>query len=334
MTQKFTAEEVREKAHAYSLRGDSRTAAMLDTLAERIEADERAVPVAWMTHHDEPMLFLVTEEAAAYCDDDEMPIPLFVHPPAQAAQVADAFRRGYDQAKLEESINADLQTAPTPTAEPAQPADSGRVEAEHKFFARDFYEEAREGKKAWSGQCDSGRVDNEGLAESLLQIEVAEYTETGRLPGDVREVLRRAAAALAAQGQGEAAMLKALRAIKLRLHFMGWPAESMWNNGTTENPHWITDWRYEIALLEHALHGSPVTADEKPADTMPRHSLPTLPAGVPDGCIPVPRSLVERWANVDAFNAPVGAAMELKVIAGQMLLHAEVHAAHAAPEGE
>ncbi|WP_395119680.1 hypothetical protein ACFCQI_01820 [Rhodanobacter sp. FW102-FHT14D06] len=44
---------------------------------------------------------------------------------------------------------------------------------------------------------------------------------------------------------------------------------------------------------------------------------PLSPAGVPDGCIPVPRSLVERWANVDAFNAPVGAAMELKVIAVQ-----------------
>lgn len=50
--------------------------------------------------------------------------------------------------------------------------------------------------------ADGGRVDNEGLAEYLLQIEVAEYTETGRLPGDVREVLRRAAAALAAQAGG------------------------------------------------------------------------------------------------------------------------------------
>ncbi len=40
---------------------------------------------------------------------------------------------------------------------------------------------------------------------------------------------------------------------------------------------------------------------------------------VPTGCIPVPRSLVERWANVDAFNAPRGAAMELKVTAQMML---------------
>jgi hypothetical protein len=42
-----------------------------------------------------------------------------------------------------------------------------------------------------------------------------------------------------------------------------------------------------------------------------------------EGCIPVPRSLIERWANVDAFNAPVGAAMELRTIAGEMLLSAD-----------
>jgi hypothetical protein len=36
-------------------------------------------------------------------------------------------------------------------------------------------------------------------------------------------------------------------------------------------------------------------------------------------CILVPRSLIERWANVDAFNVPRGAAMELKVAAQMML---------------
>jgi hypothetical protein len=55
------------------------------------------------------------------------------------------------------------------------------------------------------------------------------------------------------------------------------------------------------------------------------------PRAVPDGCIPVPRSLVERWASVDAFNAPVGAAAELKIIAGQMLLHADMLAAAPQP---
>lgn len=40
--------------------------------------------VAWMTHHDEPMLYPSFSEAAAYCDDAEPPIPLYAAPPAQA----------------------------------------------------------------------------------------------------------------------------------------------------------------------------------------------------------------------------------------------------------
>ena len=34
-------------------------------------------PVAFMTHHDEPMLFPTWDEAVQYCDDDESPISLF-----------------------------------------------------------------------------------------------------------------------------------------------------------------------------------------------------------------------------------------------------------------
>lgn len=34
-------------------------------------------PVAFMTHHDEPMLFPTWDEAVQYCDDDEPPISLF-----------------------------------------------------------------------------------------------------------------------------------------------------------------------------------------------------------------------------------------------------------------
>lgn len=44
-------------------------------------------PVAWMTHHDEPMLYPTCSEAAAYCDDDEPPIPLYAAPPAQAVDL-------------------------------------------------------------------------------------------------------------------------------------------------------------------------------------------------------------------------------------------------------
>lgn len=44
-------------------------------------------PVAWMTHHDEPMLFPTAAEAAAYCEDDEQPVPLYTAPPAQAVDL-------------------------------------------------------------------------------------------------------------------------------------------------------------------------------------------------------------------------------------------------------
>ncbi|MCU1215905.1 hypothetical protein JAK24_05940 [Stenotrophomonas maltophilia] len=43
--------------------------------------------VAWMTHHDEPMLFPTAAEAAAYCEDDEQPVPLYTAPPAQAVDL-------------------------------------------------------------------------------------------------------------------------------------------------------------------------------------------------------------------------------------------------------
>lgn len=44
-------------------------------------------PVAWMTHHDEPMLFPTDEEARSYCDDDEQPIPLYAAPVAAQPEV-------------------------------------------------------------------------------------------------------------------------------------------------------------------------------------------------------------------------------------------------------
>lgn len=50
---------------------------------------------AWMTHHDVPMLYLTFEEAAAYCDDDEPPIPLYTKPqPAkpEAVRLRDELR--------------------------------------------------------------------------------------------------------------------------------------------------------------------------------------------------------------------------------------------------
>nr|WP_312953387.1 hypothetical protein [Stenotrophomonas pavanii] len=79
---------------------------ILAAIAELREALAARQPVgelvAWMTHHDEPMLFPTAAEAAAYCEDDEQPVPLF-RSPAQAvdlgqfrAQVAELLRREFD----------------------------------------------------------------------------------------------------------------------------------------------------------------------------------------------------------------------------------------------
>lgn len=53
-----------------------------DGLAAQPAAAQEAV--AWMTHHDEPMLFPTREEAADYCDEDEQPIALYAAPVAAA----------------------------------------------------------------------------------------------------------------------------------------------------------------------------------------------------------------------------------------------------------
>jgi hypothetical protein len=47
---------------------------------------------------------------------------------------------------------------------------------------------------------------------------------------------------------------KALEAVKLRMHFIGWPAESFWS--PNDDGRTIPDWRKEIALVEHALTGN------------------------------------------------------------------------------
>lgn len=66
---------------------------------------------------------------------------------------------------------------------------------------------------------------------------------------------------------------KALREVKLRLHFLGTPGESMWNAGSEARPNWQPDWRYEIDLIEHALHGSPLTTDDRFKNTKSRAEL-------------------------------------------------------------
>lgn len=51
--------------------------------------------VAFMTHHDEPMLFPTWDEAVQYCDDDESPISLYSH-----ATVAQLQAENEEQARL------------------------------------------------------------------------------------------------------------------------------------------------------------------------------------------------------------------------------------------
>jgi hypothetical protein len=52
----------------------------MNASGERVDSanvtQAKSEAVAWMTHHDEPMLFPTREEAASYCADDEEPIPL------------------------------------------------------------------------------------------------------------------------------------------------------------------------------------------------------------------------------------------------------------------
>ena len=38
-------------------------------------------PVAWMTHHEPPMIFPTRSEALLYCEEHEVPVPLYTAPP-------------------------------------------------------------------------------------------------------------------------------------------------------------------------------------------------------------------------------------------------------------
>ena len=58
-----------------------------DNAAPVAPAERASEPAAWMTHHDEPMLFPSRAEAAQYCDDDERPIALYAAPQPAPARV-------------------------------------------------------------------------------------------------------------------------------------------------------------------------------------------------------------------------------------------------------
>jgi hypothetical protein len=57
----------------------------MNTRAQESAPESEAV--AWMTHHETPMLFVSESEAAEYCSDDEQPIPLYTRSNAKAGEV-------------------------------------------------------------------------------------------------------------------------------------------------------------------------------------------------------------------------------------------------------
>jgi len=63
---------------------------------------------------------------------------------------------------------------------------------------------------------------------------------------------------------------KALHAVRLRIMFMEWPAEAMWQ---PTPGYWVPDWRYECQLVENALFGIPIHTAEKPTDTVPANQV-------------------------------------------------------------
>lgn len=104
---------------------------------------------------------------------------------------------------------------------------------------------------------------------------------------------------------GEAAMIAALKAIKVKLHFADTPGESMWNAKARDEDqdHWIPDWRYEIALLEHALHGTPITQPEKPTDTKSRAVLAVKQEGLDDEPLsPHAQRIIRCWQNGEVIE--------------------------------
>lgn len=64
-----------------------------------------------------------------------------------------------------------------------------------------------------------------------------------------------------------------LGGLTVRIAFIDWPAEAHWNAGTEERPHWVPDWREEIALIEAARHGVPFRVPD-PRPILPWNRIP------------------------------------------------------------
>lgn len=104
---------------------------------------------------------------------DELEAALSVKP----AQVADAFRRGYDQAKLEESINADLEAKST---QPAQVAETVRCKWCPVGRLGGTAEPAAQGEAlddfAMQLACEHGETDESGTGYSFSMEQFDAFT--------------------------------------------------------------------------------------------------------------------------------------------------------------
>lgn len=153
------------------------------------------------------------------------------------------------------------------------------------LLAKSATPELPEGE-AGVGRRDAARNEAFNLADTVV-----EHMQCGH-EQKARDAIMEA---FAATPQGN--LLEVIRRIKLRIHFIDWPGESMFNGGTDEKPHWIPDWRYEIALIENALHGTPVTVTNKPTDTKRRIEVMSAHTSQPAAAQGVEEGLPVSWAD-------------------------------------
>jgi hypothetical protein len=204
--------------------------------------------------------------------------------PAFLLDLAERLRRipvmhGVDEgdiSKLGEVI--DLLKGNAEAARQRSIAHVGTVEHSGAFLVRaeNAERELRKLVLAWDAMQSGARNQQRHVKEWLDEALAREMAAARALLGTAATPHLRDTSAPLDSGKAEAKLKEAhavLNRIKLRLHFMGWPAESYWNSGTEEKPHWRPDWRHEIALIENALHGSPIRHFERPTDTKPRNLL-------------------------------------------------------------
>lgn len=97
-----------------------------------------------------------------------------------------------------------------------------------------------------------------------------------------------------------------IRQVRLRLHFVDWPGESMWGSSSG---YWIPDWRYEAQLMENVLFGTEITTPERPTDTRKRCEVLFRPQRVyakPDGNVVFEQLPLRDWPEWARSAMPEG----------------------------